>query len=189
MRYNIAYEAIIGKTYKEAVAYLLQKYGAATDDYFREASYTRFLRGEIKKISRGNYSRTADGLYCHHIDEYKELNISDGNFIKANQLPFALQKKERLVYCNLVEHTILHVLIAKETSLRFGYPGYAVYLKPLLIEWYVEQSVPQLPWMKNCYNQSFLTVDEAVHIIRRMEQIIGEINFTEKERQATRNLY
>ena len=54
-------------TYSQAVAYLLNKYGAVTDDYYKEKSYTRFLNGEIKSITKGKYTRSSEGLYCHHI--------------------------------------------------------------------------------------------------------------------------
>src|SRR5699024_11101712 len=102
---------------------LLQKYGHALDDYYREASYVRFMQGEIKNITKGKYSRTSEGLYCHHIDEIKILKISDQSFIKRDNIPFRHQKRERLIYCDLIEHTILHVLITKETSNEFGLPG------------------------------------------------------------------
>ena len=49
--------------YEEAVELLLQKYGPAQDDYFREYSYQRFMNGEIKNITRGKASRTNEGLY------------------------------------------------------------------------------------------------------------------------------
>lgn len=34
------------------------------------------------------------------------------------------QQKENLVYCNLLEHLILHGLIAKETKNKLGIGGY-----------------------------------------------------------------
>ncbi len=47
-KYN-EYSQLLDATYWQAVAYLLNKYGAVTDDYYKEKSYTRFLNGEIKK--------------------------------------------------------------------------------------------------------------------------------------------
>src|SRR5699024_10731170 len=116
------YKYLLSKTYEETVNFLLQKYGPAQDDYFRESSYQRFIDGEIKNITKGKYSRTNEGLYCHHIDEIKDLNISNQKYIKKYKYSFEYQKKERLVFCDLIEHTILHVLITKETSEEFGYP-------------------------------------------------------------------
>lgn len=65
------YLVLLSKSYEEANEVLLQKYGPAQDDYFREASYQRFMNGEIKSITKGKFSRTSEGLYCHHIDEIK----------------------------------------------------------------------------------------------------------------------
>ena len=62
-RYN-EYLDLQSKTYAEAVDFLLQKYGPAQDDYFREKSYQRFMNREIKSISKGKISRTHEGLYC-----------------------------------------------------------------------------------------------------------------------------
>jgi hypothetical protein len=91
------YEDLLSKTYDEAVEFLLQKYGTAKDDYFSEKSYQRFMAGEIKNITTGKYKRTSEGLYCHHIDEKKNLNISNQSFIKENKVSFEFQKKDRLV--------------------------------------------------------------------------------------------
>src|SRR5699024_44551 len=113
------YKNLLTKTYDEAVEYLLQKYGPATDDYYREKSYERFLSGKIKSITKGDYTRTSEGLFCHHIDEKEALNLSNVFFIKNFKYSFELQKKERLVFCDLIEHTILHVLISKETIFKF----------------------------------------------------------------------
>jgi len=171
-KYN-SYKNLLSKSYDEAVAYLLLKYGCAEDDYYREKSYQRFLNGEIKNITKGKYSRTSEGLYCHHIDEMKELKISDQSFVKINNIPYAYQKKERLVYCDLIEHAILHVLITKETSQEFGLPGYLVFLKPTIEQWYIDEIVPTPPWMKNCYNKAFLYPEEAVNILQAMQETLG----------------
>src|SRR5690625_1776650 len=171
-RYN-NYKSLLLKSYDEAVTYLLNKYGPANDDYFREKSYYRYLNKEIKNITKGKYSRTSEGLYCHHIDEIQELKISDQAFIKRNNIPFKYQKKDRLVYCDLIEHTILHILITKETSNAFGLPGYLTYLKPMIEDWYIEEIVPRPKWMKNCYSKSFLTPEEAISMLNEMERVIG----------------
>lgn len=167
------YNELLLKNYDEAIEFLLQKYGPSQFDYYSEKSYQRFLNGEIKSVTRGKYSRTSEGLYCHHIDEDKELNLADKDFIMEQQLPFEFQKKERLVYCDLIEHAILHVLITKETSQNFGYPGYLVYIKPMIIDWYIEERIPRPKWMRNCYEKSFLTPEKAINIVRKMENIIG----------------
>src|SRR5699024_5402852 len=160
--------------YEEAVDYLLQKYGPAQDDYFRESSYQRFMKGEIKNITKGKTSRAKEGLYCHHIDEIKWLKISDQNFVKEFNIPFEYQTKDRLVYCDLVEHTVLHVLITKETSFEFGYLGYSAYLKGLIEEWYLEGVISNPEWMKRCYDQSFLKPRQAFKLMKTMQEMLGQ---------------
>ncbi|GAA0346808.1 hypothetical protein GCM10008931_42570 [Oceanobacillus oncorhynchi subsp. oncorhynchi] len=167
------YKDLLSKSYYEAIEHLLLKYSAAKDDYFREKSYQRFMEGKIKNITKGNFSRTSDGLYCHHIDEIKMLKISDQRFVKRNKIPFKYQKKDKLVYCDLIEHTILHALITKETTHEFGYPGYALFLKPLIEEWFVEERIPSMEWMKNCHKKAFLSPQEAVEILKVMEEMLG----------------
>lgn len=168
------YEDLLSRSYEEVGEFLLQKYGPAQDNYFREKSYKKFMNNEIKSIAKGKISRTSEGLYCHHIDENKMLKISDINFIKANEIPFDYQRKDRLVYCDLIEHAILHVLIAKETSLEFGSPGLFAYLIPDIELWYLNQIIPELPWKKNCYNKSFLVPQEAFNILYKMNKMLGE---------------
>ena len=74
----------------------------------------------------------------------------------------------------MIEHTILHVLIAEESSQEFGYPGYLTYLKPDIKEWYIEKEVPYLQWKKNCYNKSFLEPQDAFNILKEMQKTLGE---------------
>ena len=59
-------------------------------------------------------SRTAEGLFCHHIDEDKAIMLSNDEYAARN--PFEYQKANRLVYCNLLEHLLLHVKIAENPS-------------------------------------------------------------------------
>lgn len=168
------YKDLLSKSYDEAVEFLLQKYGPAQDDYFREKSYKRFMNKEIKSIAKGNISRTSEGLYCHHIDEKIMLKMADFSFIKIDKIPFDYQKKERLVYCDLIEHNILHVLIAKETSLEFGYPGFIAFLVPDIEIWYLNQITPVREWEKNCYKKSFLDPQEAFNILNKMHKMLDE---------------
>ena len=88
-------------TYDELQQYLIEKYGGAVCAYFA----TPECKSKSKKISR-----TGEGLYCHHMDEDKGGNLSDP--VGAINQPFEWQKKERLVYCNVLEHLILHIKIA-----------------------------------------------------------------------------
>lgn len=61
---------------------------------------------------KGRYSRTHEGLLCHHIDEDKGAVLSNPHF--AKDYPFSYQKKERLVYCDYIEHLLLHYKLKGE---------------------------------------------------------------------------
>ena len=97
------YKKMLNSSYADIVKYLLKKYGAAKHDYFKDTACT---------TKNPQVSRTAEGLYCHHIDEDKAIMLSNDQYAAAN--PFDYQKAPRLVYCNILEHLLLHVKIAAE---------------------------------------------------------------------------
>lgn len=167
------YNRLLALSYEEMVHYLLNKYGASKDDYFREKSYERFLKKEIKSITRGNYSRTAEGLFCHHVAEDRYLNLANKEFILKYKYPFALHTKDKLVFCDLFEHLILHALIAKETNGAYGLPGYDAYLHPRIVEWYIGQVRPQkMEWAKKCYERAYLSSDETRQLLTNTELLL-----------------
>ena len=98
-------------SYMELVNYLLKKYGPAKYDYFCNESC---------KSKNSKVSRTKEGLYCHHIDEDKAIMLSNDKFAIHN--PFEYQKASRLVYCNVLEHLILHIKIVEEPKNRNANP-------------------------------------------------------------------
>ena len=59
-------------------------------------------------------SRVDEGLFVHHIDEDKFPQLGERNM--AMKVPIDYQKKERLVYCDYLEHLYLHALILKYPS-------------------------------------------------------------------------
>ena len=90
-------------SYEEQVQYLLDKYGSAKYDYFCNESC---------KSRNSKISRTKEGLVCHHIDEDKAIMLSSPSYAAKNK--FDYQKADRLVYCNLLEHLLLHIKIVIE---------------------------------------------------------------------------
>ena len=169
---NQSYLKLLEMTYDEAVEHLLDKYGPATANYFSEKSYERFMNGEINSISKGKYSRTNEGLYCHHIKEDRALNLSKLPFIKHYKHPYHYHLKEKLVYCDLVEHMILHALIVEENveqKMPYGIGGYENFLKPKVREWFIDKRVPISQWMLNCYNKAYIEPKQAKEIIKRTD--------------------
>ncbi|MBD5316848.1 MAG: hypothetical protein HDS11_04175 [Bacteroides sp.] len=164
------YIDLIDLDYESAVKTLIKKYGAVTDDYFREKSYYRFFAGEIKSITKGKYSRTKDGLYCHHIAEDKYLNLTNKDFCKQQNVPYDVHKKENLVYCDLIEHLILHFLIAEKTNGEYGKPGAISYLLPTYTEWYVaKKHLPTYGWIKTCYDSAYLPKNDALSLFNQIK--------------------
>lgn len=99
------YEKLLKTSYAEVVKYLLKKYGAAKHNYYKNTNCT--TKNPLVK-------RSSEGLVCHHIDEDKAIMLSNDKFAAAN--PFDYQKANRLVYCNLLEHLLLHVKIAENSG-------------------------------------------------------------------------
>lgn len=153
------YLSLLEMNYNELVIFLKSKYGYVIDDYFVEKSYEKFLNGKIKTIQKGKYTKTKDGLYCHHVFENKYQNLSNIEFVKKQNAPFITQKKENLVYCNLCEHIILHTLIFKETGL--GLEGLKVFLLPQYEKWYIYCDLQMNSWELNCYTSAYLCKSEA----------------------------
>ena len=156
--------------YEDSIKHLQEKYGIPKDSYFSEKSYYRYMNGDIKSITKNKITRTSDGLYCHHIDEDKYMRISLHDWCKRQNVPFESHEKEKIVYCDLIEHCILHVLIAaSQENAIFGIQGYLIFLKPNVLEWFVENKEPALIWEKNCKDVIQLTNDEATLIIKEMD--------------------
>lgn len=102
------------KSYIEYVNFLLSKYGKVDGDYFTDENYKI-----NQKIKRGK-----EGLFIHHIDEDKAIMLSNIEHVTLFNMPFDFQKANRLVYCDLLEHMILHILIVKEDKESIGIKRY-----------------------------------------------------------------
>lgn len=99
------YEGLLNMPYQNIVNTLLEKYGQVKGDYFID---------ETCRSKNSTISRAREGLECHHIDEYRAINLSNPE--AARIFPYAYQKSTRLVYCNYLEHLLLHIKIAEEND-------------------------------------------------------------------------
>ena len=172
------YKSLLNLDYDDAVQSLIKKYGAAVDDYFKESSYNKFLNGKIKSPTKGKTSRTKDGLY--HIDEDKFLNLGNNDFILVKKPNFKYQTKDRLVYCNLIEHLILHAIITKKTNGEFGTPGLIVFLIPKVQEWYINKRKPKTGWEMNCYNTALISSDEAKDLLNDIKLYLKSVKVVQQ---------
>ncbi|AGM26074.1 hypothetical protein SSYRP_v1c04820 [Spiroplasma syrphidicola EA-1] len=103
-------EELLSMTYDECVDSLLKKYGSVPKDYFLDADCIKKTPG----ITRGK-----EGLYIHHIDEDKAILLSTPDHARLNS--FDYQKADRLVYCNLLEHLVLHIKIVEYPNVEQNY--------------------------------------------------------------------
>lgn len=152
-------------SYYDLVDYLLKKYGAAEYDYFSDPSFKRKTRRKV--------TRTDEGLICHHIDEDKGVCLSRKG-IAATQ-PFDWQKKERLVYCNYIEHFILHIKIAilrqksklkKPEDISKWFTTGGIYLICNDINDLYINKGSKKEWLQNCYNQISNNYSEYITLIK-----------------------
>ena len=91
--------------YDSLVAYLAAKYGRPNENYF--------IKENCKSKNRRIF-RSSEGLICHHVGEFEYSNISEPWLAKL--VSFDYQMPHNLVYCNLIEHLLLHIKIWQETE-------------------------------------------------------------------------
>lgn len=133
-------EKILTLNYEDVCNYLKNKYGYLKKDYFSDETMTKKTQG----ITRGK-----EGLYIHHIDEDKAILLSTPEW--AQKSLFAYQKADRLVYCNLLEHLVLHIKIFeyphsnKNSDINVGVGGIFAFIVPELNDIYSGIQY-NLPW-------------------------------------------
>lgn len=177
MDFTAKYQAnvkLLQMTYADAVTALLTKYGPAQQNYFKETAYDKFLAGINKTLTKANgVSRIKVGLYCHHIAEIKALNLSNPRFIWHYRYPYAYQLKEQLVYCNLIEHLILHALITYETKRQFGFPGFQI-LAEQVDNWYIKDHVPgKSNWQFQPYQAAYLPKELVEQLLPQLHKLVN----------------
>lgn len=161
-------------TYYELCDYLIQKYGPAEYNYFPNKE----CRKKNSKVSR-----TKEGLYCHHIDEDEGGNLS--NPPQARIQPYEWQKKENLVYCNLIEHLILHMKIdvarqKRMVRIPFDIPGFFAnggffWITMELDDMYMNGE-PKTEWKKPCYDKIKENYSDYISLMKSLFHYI-EMNY------------
>ena len=141
----VEYEKVKNLTYLEYCDYLQQKYGIGLSDYM-----TRSWNKNSK------VSRTKDGLFAHHKYEDHAIMLSVKEY--ACQNPFEWQLAKNIVYCDFLEHLLLHILICqypskdKNENEDVGVGGVINYIVPQLNDlysgWY-----PKQQWLKTCFDR------------------------------------
>lgn len=100
--------------------------------------------------------RTTDELLVHHKMEDKMIMLSTKEF--AMMCPYEQQAKENIVYCDYLEHLLLHILICEYPSpgkipgVDVGVGGVVNFLIPELNDLYSGQETNQA-WSKTCHDK------------------------------------
>lgn len=147
--------------YDEYCEYLKSKYGKCKFNYFTP----RY----IKNIK---VTRTKEGLYAHHIYEDRAIMLCEPNCAKAN--PFEYQLANNIVYCDLLEHLYLHILICEKCikekfDFRLEIPGIGGvvnFIAPELNDIYSGFET-KLGWQKNCHNKIINDKETYLKLVER----------------------
>ena len=148
------YQKVKGLTYLEYCDYLQLKYGIGLTDYM-----TRSYKPNPK------CKRTKEGLVAHHKKEDTMIMLSTKEV--AQMCPIEWQLKENIVYCDYLEHLLLHVLICKypakdmEDFICVGIGGVVNFIVPELNDLYSGYIANQA-WRQNCHSK--VSADEGVYL-------------------------
>ena len=159
---NLAeYEKVKSFTYLDYCNYLQQKYGIGLSDYMTKS---------FNKNSK--CSRTKDGLLSHHKYEDHAIMLSTKEFAMKN--PFEWQRAENIVYCDYLEHLLLHILICESPSKdrnrleAVGIGGVINFIVPELNDvfsgWETREG-----WRKNCHNLIVNDKDVYLTLLKRFK--------------------
>lgn len=146
------YERVKGYDYFQYCDYLQNKYGIGKADYMTK-SYNR-----NPKCSRGK-----EGLYAHHKMEWKEQNLSSK--VVAKYYPFEYQTAENIVYCDLLEHLYLHILITEEWTYS---GGMAIFMIPELNDIFSGFEGTK-EWQKVCFGKVIKDKDVYMLLLKRIK--------------------
>ena len=101
-------------SYEDYIQEKLKKYGEVNDDYIK------ITKDYSSAYKNNNIIYPKKDLYIHHIKENCLANLSNPKLFMAT---VEYQTKQNLVYCDILEHCIMHALIVKEnpeTGLGIG---------------------------------------------------------------------
>jgi hypothetical protein len=157
------YKKVQNYNYVEYCDYLQSKYGAGLCDYMTKNW------NKNQKISR-----TKDGLYAHHKYEDHAILLSNPEYAKKN--PYEWQLRENIVYCDLLEHLFLHILICENPSKnknkneKVGFGGVVNFIVPELNDVY-SGWVSKQQWQLNCHNKIINDKNVYMELVKRFKEL------------------
>ena len=159
------YEKVKDLDYLQYCDYLQNKYGMAVCDYM-----TKTWNKNKKN------SRTAEGLYAHHKYEDHAIMLSTKEY--AINYPFEWQLAENIIYCDLLEHLYLHILICEYAEKDIdalaseeivGIGGVINWIAPELNDVYSGWQTKQA-WQKTCYDKIINDKDVYLTLLKRFKR-------------------
>ena len=163
------YNSVKEITYSDYCDYLQEKYGKGKYNY---------MTGTWNK--NRNSSRTNDGLVAHHKYENRAARLADPTF--AKEYPYEWQSAENLIYCDYLEHLLLHILICEERLQTaeegelVGMGGIIDFIVPELNDLYSGFEMRQ-QWRKNCYDRVIGDKDVYMELIKRLKIVCATYPF------------
>lgn len=161
------YKKIENLNYDEYCNYLQNKYGKS-DCFYLTETWKR----------NPKCSRTKEGLYAHHKMENSAPNLSEPAIAKS--FPYEYQSPDNIVYCDLLEHLLLHILISETPNIdpRLGYNG-ALYIVNELNDIYFSDN-EQPAWKTQCVDNVCDDEDVFKLLVERLENrsVLLEHNVT-----------
>lgn len=173
------YNKIENLNYDEYCNYLKNKYGEVKGNYF----LTESCKSKNSKITRTN-----EGLFIHHIKEDRKIKLSEYSF--AIMSPFEYQIGENLVYCDYLEHLLLHILICEKVmneaksrccklinifchyQCQPGIRGIVNFIVPQLNDLYNQGIGLDTKWRKNCFDKIKDDRNCYIELIKRYKENI-----------------
>ncbi len=149
------YEKIKNLNYLEYCDYLQEKYGIGLSDYMTKS---------WNKNSK--VTRTKEGLIAHHKFEDHAILLADKEYAMKN--PYEWQLAKNIVYCDYLEHLLLHILICENPAENHnadevvGIGGVVNFIVPELNDFYSGWKTNQ-GWRLNCHN--LIKDDKEVYLI------------------------
>ena len=157
----IEYEDIKHFTYDKYCDYLQNKHGIGKYDYM-----TKSWNKNTK------CTRTKEGLIAHHKYENRAIMLSKKEIAMSN--PFEWQLAKNIIYCDYLEHLLLHVLICEYPSEEkndfeaVGIGGVTNFIVPELNDFYSGWVTDQ-EWRKKCHDLIKGDKDVYLTILKRFK--------------------
>jgi|GEM_PF-856342 hypothetical protein len=153
----IEYNKVRFLRYDEYCDYLHMKYGIPEYDYMTK-SYNKNVK----------CTRTKEGLIAHHKMEDRAINLARKDI--AQMHPIEWQYKENIVFCDYLEHLLLHLKICQyqyedRVNEEVGIGGMLAYMIPELNDVYSGWQTKQ-EWRKNCYDKIINKKELYLQIIK-----------------------